>query len=148
MKRLLFLSAVLLLAACSPEPRPIEYGFDSCDHCRMTIVDDQHAAEAVTNKGKVFKFDAIECVVPFVEKEEEQNFAFILVADYASPGKLTDAKTGTFLISSAIPSPMGAFLSAFEEREKAVLLQQEKGGELFTWEELKRHLGKEGMATR
>ena len=29
----------------------------------MTIVDRQHAAEAVTSKGKVFKFDAIECMV-------------------------------------------------------------------------------------
>ena len=62
MKKLLplILLATVLLAACQPSPKPIEYGSDMCDYCKMTIVDQQHAAELVTTKGKAFKFDAIE----------------------------------------------------------------------------------------
>ena len=144
----MLLGTGLLLAACSPEPRSIEYGFDSCDFCKMTIVDQQHAAQAVTKKGKVYNFDAIECLVPFLENEGEESFAFLLAADYEAPGALTDARKSTFLISKAIPSPMGAFLSAFSEAGRARAVQAEKGGVLFDWGTLKAHLRREGMAGR
>ncbi|MCC6725443.1 MAG: hypothetical protein IT258_13125, partial [Saprospiraceae bacterium] len=47
-----------LLTACTPTAEPISFGEDMCAHCKMTIVDEQFAAEAVSQKGKVYKFDA------------------------------------------------------------------------------------------
>ncbi len=135
----LSLLALWWLSACSPKAEPIEYGKDMCDYCQMTIVDRQHAAEAVTEKGRVYKFDAIECMVDYVrEKEQKTPFAILLVADYARPGELTDATSATYLISPNLPSPMGAFLSAFAERQEAEKAWKEKDGELLNWQQLKK----------
>ena len=108
--------SVLLISvmfACSVEPKPILYGSDGCHFCKMTIVDRQHAAQIVTNKGKVFNYDAIECMLNDLDSKDEQKIALILVNDYDAPGQLTDARDASYLISKAIPSPMGAFLTGF-----------------------------------
>ncbi len=137
--KLFSMSLFLLgLIACSPQAEPIEYGSDFCAFCQMTIVDPQHAAEAVTQKGRVYKFDAIECMIDYVlQHEQETPFAILLVADYTRPGKLMDARTASFLISPNIPSPMGAFLSAFSDKEEAQKIKTQKGGELLNWEQVK-----------
>lgn len=103
----------------------------------MTIVDRQHGAELVTTKGRVYKFDAIECMVHYLQQEGEEQFALFLVNDYLAAGELVDARTATFLISPAIPSPMGAFLSAFADENAAGRVAREKGGTLHDWVSLR-----------
>ncbi|MDX1666462.1 MAG: nitrous oxide reductase accessory protein NosL [Saprospiraceae bacterium] len=141
--RIIFI--LFLFSACSPQPSPIEYGADMCDYCKMTIVDARHAAELVTDKGKVFKFDAIECLLPF-RNESDQSFAFILVNDFAEPGELIDATSSTYLISRAIPSPMGAYLSAFSRSEVAKEIQRDKGGALYDWNGINEKFLNDGLA--
>lgn len=131
---------IFLLGACTPSPKDIEYGADYCHFCKMTIVDKQHASEVVTDKGKVFMFDAIECMVQYLGKEDGGAYAYILVNDYEQPAKLIDAETSHYLISKAIPSPMGAYLSAFSSEEAAKKMQEVKGGELYTWTSLNQRL--------
>ena len=104
----------------------------------MTIVDRQHAAEAVTKKGKVYTFDAIECLTGYLKNKNEAEFAFLLVNDYSQPESLIGAADAIYLISKAIPSPMGAFLSAFANADDAKRTQAAKGGDLYTWEDLKK----------
>ncbi len=145
MKKLLLLALPALLTACQPSVEPIDYGADACDFCKMTIVDAQYGAEAVTAKGKVYKFDAIECLINFTEKEKDKPFAFLMVNDYHAPGKLTDATTCHYLISKNLPSPMGAFLTAFNDRSAALEMQQAKGGEVFGWEEVRVYLIENGI---
>jgi len=140
------ITATALFASCTPEPQPIEYGVDACEFCKMTIVDQQHAAEVVTEKGRVYTFDAIECMVNYVQKEGEDQFAFLLVNDYTQPGELIDARSSTFLISEAIPSPMGAFLSAFEQQGAARNIAEAKDGTLYNWTELKMHFETAGLS--
>ena len=132
----LLLLISLLIKACSPQAEAINYGLDACHFCKMTIVDKQHAAEAVTDKGKVYKFDAIECMVDYVNDRPQQSFAFLLVNDYLAPESWLDANTASFLISPAIPSPMGAFLSAFETQNIALEMKNAKGGDIYNWEKL------------
>jgi copper chaperone NosL len=135
------LPALMALAlACSPEAPLIEYGFDMCHYCKMSIVDKQHAAMAVTQKGKAYKFDAIECLIPFLEQQQDAAFAHVLVNDYDRPGTMIPAEKSHFLVSRAIPSPMGAFLSAFSSEKQVGAIQQEKGGEVYRWEEIKQYL--------
>lgn len=136
---------VLLLTAtsCKVEPKEINYGNDHCLYCDMTVVDKSHAAQYVTKKGKAYMFDAIECLTQKIIKENnEDQMAFILVADYANHGNLIDVKMATFLISEKIKSPMGANLSAFKTKEIAQKIQTEKGGKLYTWKTLKIKLAK------
>ena len=132
----------LSAVSCAPSPKPIAYGSDACHYCKMTIVDQQHAAEAVTAKGKAFKFDAIECMVNYLEGQEgqSQEYAFLLTADYEKPGELIPAESSYYLISPAIPSPMGAYLSAFETQERAKAMQSAKEGEVFDWKGLRAHI--------
>lgn len=143
MKKLIHLSILILAAvACTPTAKPIEYGADACYYCKMTIVDRQHAAEAVSAKGKVFKFDAVECMVPYLALEGEENYPVLVVNDYLKPGKWTDARSATYLISKGLPSPMGAFLTGFADRAAAEPVQKEKGGELYNWESMKRAIAR------
>ena len=128
---------ILFLAACSVEPQPINYGADACNYCKMNIVDNQHAAQFVTSKGKCYKFDAIECMLNMEKDFVEAPIELFLICDYAEPGKLVDATTATYLISENIPSPMGGFLSGFSSEDAARSIQAEVGGDLFTWQQLK-----------
>src|SRR5690606_30570495 len=66
---------LLLFTACKPEAQAIDYGFDSCTHCKMTIADNRYGAELVTQKGKVYKFDAVECLTAYEESDSEEDYA-------------------------------------------------------------------------
>jgi len=136
----LFLSILFLASSCSVESEKINYGKEACHFCKMTIVDTQHASEIVTNKGKVFKYDAIECMINDLKKKEGSTIALLFINDYANPKALIDAKTATYLISEQIKSPMGAFLSGFKTEEEAVSTQKEVGGKLYSWSEIQQQI--------
>ena len=104
----------------------------------MTIVDRQHAAQLVTKKGKQFKFDAIECLLNDLnQKKNSQENQIYLVSDYGK-GTMSKAEDATYLISQGIRSPMGAFLSAFSSRTEAMTAKDQQGGEIYSWEEIKK----------
>tara|TARA_R110002050_G_scaffold36955_5_gene92020 strand:+ start:223 stop:723 length:501 start_codon:yes stop_codon:yes gene_type:complete len=131
----------LLVFSCNVSPKAIDYGNDGCHFCKMTIIDKVHAAEIVTKKGKVYKFDATECMVNFLnEFENLSEVQLYLTNHYTQPEALIDATEATFLISENIPSPMGAYISAFKNRSDAEQTQSEKSGKLYSWDELRDHL--------
>lgn len=139
MKPIRYLTIIVFLflaTACQVKPQPIAYGTDGCHFCSMTIVDQQHAAQFVTKKGKSFKFDAVECMMNHLKEVDQSSVALYLVNDYNAPGTLLDATTATYLISKGIPSPMGEFLTAFASKEAAGKAHSEHQGELFSWKEL------------
>ncbi|MEP5340133.1 MAG: nitrous oxide reductase accessory protein NosL [Algibacter sp.] len=127
---------LLLFFGCNIKPQAIDYGNDGCYFCKMTIVDKVHAAEVVTTKGKIYKFDATECMVNFIKEFNTSEIELYLSNNYTEPETLIDATKAFFLISENIPSPMGAFLSAFKEEADAVKYQKNKGGKLYNWNEL------------
>ncbi len=140
---LTLLLSLFIVTSCKVEPKEINYGNDHCHFCDMTVVDKTHAAQYVTKKGKAFMFDAIECMVNELNRDNsEENMSFLLVADYANPGELVDALAATYLISEKIKSPMGANLSAFSSKKTAEEMLAKNGGELLTWEQLKAKLSK------
>lgn len=128
---------LVLMASCSTQPEPINYGSDACHYCKMTIVSKTHAAQAVSKKGKQYKYDAIECMVNDINDENNAEMSILLVANYLSAGNMIPAETATYLVSENIPSPMGANLSATASKAEAEQLKTENGGELFDWSTLK-----------
>lgn len=130
----------VLLGSCSRrEPEPINYGKDPCDHCKMTIMDTKFGAEIVTSKGKVYKFDAAECMVDFMKgnrKRLNNQDDMLLTVNTAAPGSLIDARSAFFLKDEAFRSPMGGNLAAFTTRQMAEHNLQTADGEVFTWDEL------------
>ncbi len=130
-----------VLVSCTVQPRDIQYGEDHCAYCDMTVVNKQHAAQYVSNKGRTYVFDAIECMVWQIENlQNEDNLAFMLVANYANPGQLINAKDAFFLISERIKSPMGANLSAFDSQKSAIQIAETSDAEIYDWNQLKKVL--------
>lgn len=128
---------LLLLAGCAVEPQPIRYGEDMCHFCTMTIVERGFGTEVVTTKGKAYKFDAIECMLHYMKGEEEEKIALYLTSLLTAPGELHDATSAVFVRSESIPSPMGAFLSAYADRASAERVLGEEPGEIYDWEGLR-----------
>ncbi len=136
MKKLFFTVLVGFTIACTGGPEPIYFGEQACHYCKMTIVDKQHAAQAISNKGKVYNFDAIECMVN-LELSEDLELHEFRVCNYEDPGMLISVDTSFFLISKNIPSPMGAFLSAFGSKEMAMAKSSSNEDIILNWEQLK-----------
>ena len=131
-----FAGILWLFFSCDIAPEEINYGTDACSFCKMTIVDQKHASQYVTIKGKQFKFDAIECMVNEISEKGSKDIGILLVADFENPGNMVEAENATYLISEAIKSPMGANLSGFASLETAVSTQKESGGKIYSWKEL------------
>ena len=135
----LLIALIIISISCTHHPAPIQFGTDACEHCKMTIMDQKYGSEIVTSKGKIFKFDAIECMLDFkienAEKlnNEDDNF---LVINVATPGDLIDAKNAFFLRDKAFKSPMGANLAAFPTEQMAKNNLQNADGLILNWKEL------------
>lgn len=129
----------LLVLACSPRS-DINYGADSCDFCSMTIVDQQHSALIKNEKGKLYAFDSIECMIQYTHKTQIRT-SEISVADYLNLGTFIDAETAVYIVSKQIPSPMGAYLSACSSKDKADEIIAEKTGEIYNWVSVNQKFG-------
>jgi len=138
MKTPLAILVLCLLFGCMIAPQPISFGKDNCEFCRMTIIDHKFGAELVTKKGKIYKFDSIECMENYLKQEhlDESAMVHVLVVDYLSDGNLINANSASFLKSEKLQSPMGAGLSAYVGKNEGEPMQQEYGGTWLTWNQL------------
>ncbi|MCO5948199.1 nitrous oxide reductase accessory protein NosL [Mucilaginibacter flavidus] len=135
-----------LLAACSHAPEPIQYGKDACSHCKMTIMDKRFAAELITAKGKLFKFDAAECMAGFLKENPavaNDAKSVFLVNDFTQPGQFADARKSFFLRDSSFSSPMGGNLAAFASRLSAEGAKKDKSARIYNWISLLKQVNNE-----
>lgn len=124
--------------SCSTAPEPIHYGKDGCHACKMTLMDNKFGAEIITTKGKVYKFDDINCMLGFLHGGElkKPGQATILIVDFSRPEKLIDAKAAKYIKSEAIRSPMASTIAAFETEASMSTLNQSWKGEVLSWNDL------------
>ncbi len=129
---------IVLLAGCEQKPEPIKYGEDECELCRMKIMDYKYGAELVTDKGKVYKFDSIECLIGYSLNKNligNENH-LMLVSDYSNPGNLVDAKKSFYVHNNNFRSPMGLNVSAFGSEAEQLKFVEENSGEKLNWIEV------------
>lgn len=138
MKRYLSILLLLGLLACQADPRPIELGKDACHHCKMTLMDPKFGAELVTEKGKIFIFDDVNCMLQYMDSEEgkEQVYKHVLVLDYLNPGVLLDVNYAHFLKSEEIQTPMASNVVAFPNYDLLKDFKAKSGGVYLGWGEL------------
>jgi copper chaperone NosL len=123
------------MMGCTAKPQSIHVGVDSCDHCRMNITDEKYAAEVLTKKGRVFKFDSVPCLKSFVSRNGSQVDR-ILVADFLNHGVLVDVSQVEFLSSSKLAGPMGSSLVASSNRKGLEELRHKLSGEILNWDKI------------
>jgi copper chaperone NosL len=140
--RALLIFSTLLLSGCSIEPEPLVYGKDQCHSCKMTLMDQKFGAELVTHKGKVYKFDDINCFLNFYNSNtvNKDDFRFKLVVDFSHPEKLVDAETAFYLMSAQIKSPMASQVAAFESSHPEFSAQWD--ARAFDWAGLQNQFAK------
>lgn len=102
-------------------------------------MDPKFGAEALTEKGRCYKFDSAECLVNYLKNSTAKHSA-LLVTDYTKREVFIAAENSFYLISKKMPSPMGGFLNAFENQETAKKYQSENGGSLYNWSELQQEI--------
>ncbi len=148
MKKNIYMAGTLLAilcTLCTPERSPIDYGLDKCHYCKMAIVDQRFGCELVTSKGKVYKFDATECLVHFMDTRAVpiDEVAMLLTNTFDKPGELVHVDHCYFLQSENMPSPMGKYINPFSEKNLAMEYKESQSGSIYQWKELTDHVGKE-----
>ncbi|MEO5600870.1 MAG: nitrous oxide reductase accessory protein NosL [Cyclobacteriaceae bacterium] len=136
--RIIAVFLLMSLMACKVEPEPLQYGQDACHTCKMNLVDKKFGAELVSKKGKVYKFDDVNCMLTYYHSVEvsPEDFAYKLVVDFAQPAKFVEAPDAFYLKSSAIKSPMASQVAAFENKAAMTDFQKEVNGIYLVWGEL------------
>jgi copper chaperone NosL len=128
----------LITHGCSTEPEPLSYGIDACYSCKMTLVDNRFGAELVTKKGKVYKFDDLNCMLNFYHAGEvdASEFYYKLVINYEKPGIFLNADEAFYVKSKEIRSPMASELAAFESYDRAMVYRKQWEGIFLAWGEV------------
>jgi len=141
MKKLLVVFCLICigLISCKPEFEPVDYGHDACMHCRMTIIDKRFAAEILTNKGKVYKFDDLGCLLKYMGENHLQNSdSRIFVANYNNPSApFLDAHTAFYIHNEALKTPMNGNYAAFSNEKDAIIPGDNAPVALLKWGDLK-----------
>ncbi len=140
MKKIIFVLSffIMLLTSCSNQPEPISYGEDECEFCKMMVMDKRYGAELVTDKGKIYKFDSIECMVGYIDnkKLDKNNYSSVWVGNYVNPGNLIDASKAIYLKNDELRSPMGLNVLAVENQDQFDLIFKEYSGKQLGWDNL------------
>ena len=96
----------------------------------MEISDPRFGAELRTTKGKFYKFDSLDCMVPFYQINRAE-IAEVWIADSFSKGALIEASQAFFVKVDGLRSPMGVGILASNDR--TALTEAGKGAPLMDW---------------
>ncbi|MBP8726194.1 MAG: nitrous oxide reductase accessory protein NosL [Saprospiraceae bacterium] len=127
----------VITASCKAKPEPFIPGTDVCHMCKMGIVDLRFGAELVTEKGKVYKFDDVGCMVRMMKSGEFDNrkMAHVLVADFSQQNVLIDVGKAHFVVGQDVRSPMNFNTAAFSTQAIAQdFSAQGNGRQIVGWD--------------
>jgi len=126
---------VVLFSSCSSQPEPFRYGQDLCHTCKMGIINPKFGGELITTKGKLYKFDDLNCMALFIRsgKVPQNQIEKMVVINYEKEQDFIEVQKSYFLLSPAIKSPMGGNTAAFASQEAAQKLNNEVNGKIIRW---------------
>ena len=128
--------SILLLVSCSYEPEPLEMGKDVCAHCKMTIVDPKWGAELVTNTGKIFKYDVVECMILHKKTLDQSKIHSIWTIDFLQNDKFIKAEDAIYVRSQEFNSPMGLNAVSLSNKDGIPKLNLKSNPSIIKWKEL------------
>jgi len=100
----------------------------------MGVADPKFGSEIITNKGKIYKFDDVGCMIRFMKSDgiEKKNISRTVVVNYEKQNDFIDADKAVLIISERTKSPMGFNIAAFPNKESVSKID----GKIFSWNEL------------
>ena len=130
---------LILISGCKPGKQPLRYGTDACDHCKMILMDPAFGGEIITQKGKIYKFDDVNCMVTYMNSMDpsRETVGETFVVDHGKPGTLIPAETAFYLRSDKVKSPMASGIAAFSTTHDRYEQQQQWQGAELTWSAVK-----------
>ena len=133
-----WLSVLLALSvSCAGEgdsaPPAILYGADICDHCRMVISEERHAAGARIGLAD-YRFDDPGCLRDFVDSREEGSEVKAWVHD--ERGSWLRVEEAWYVEDPNRGTPMGSGILAFGSEAAAQAAAERYGTEPRRWAEL------------
>lgn len=130
----LFLLLSFTIFSCSNnQVVPLKLNVDNCDFCKMSIADGKFGAEVITQKGRVYKFDDIMCMVNYCKENADTKIGAYYVNDFAQDNNLIPAETAFFLSGGAIQSPMHGGVIAFSSEKGSKEFESKLNAKPVTW---------------
>nr|HMT30720.1 nitrous oxide reductase accessory protein NosL [Bacteroidia bacterium] len=128
--------AILLLASCgNVEKEPIALNKEHCDNCQMVISDPRFAAELITTKGRIYKFDDITCMKSFINSKKG-DYRSYFISDYLPPHGLHNVKEMIFIQGTGIKAPMGGTVAAFSDEASALKYSEQLSAKIISYDTL------------
>lgn len=129
---------VLLALSCksSNEAEPIKIHTDMCAYCKMIVADGRFGAEIITEKGRIYKFDDISCMLDFKEKILKVPPKLFFIHQYLANGHLIDATTAFYVAHENVKSPMAGNIAAFSTLLEAEEYATANQTEVNSWEDI------------
>ena len=116
-KMALTVIVLMFLTACGAKgPVPVKLNIDNCASCKMTIADIRFATELITDKGRIYKFDDISCMMRY-QKENSSKLPnpVFYVTDYLSTTNFLLLDQAILISGDEVGSPMGGNVAAFSD---------------------------------
>jgi copper chaperone NosL len=102
----------------------------------MTIANEKFIAQCATDKGRVYYFDDISCMVRFKSENSTFSIANFYIADFNNPTKYLKVSEAILFKNEEIKSPMGGNIIAFSKQTEADEFLQKHAATKVSWEEL------------
>ncbi len=130
-----FIIISLLIVSCTTKPEPLVAGKDACVHCKMPVADTRFGSEIISDKGRIYKFDDINCMLQWSRQSSNINAgsANFYVVNYFDQIDLMNAADAVYLKSDNLRTPMNSGFAAFANKEDAEKLLKDDGGVLVDW---------------
>lgn len=137
MKKIFYFVLIALTFSCAKKgPEPIKLNADGCDFCKMKIADGKFGAEIITEKGRVYKFDDIHCMMSYHKENAATKVKTFYICDFNQNNVLIPATTAFYVKDGSINSPMRGNTIAVQTKDEAEQMAVKFNATPISWNEI------------
>lgn len=126
----------IAISCGTKEVDPIKLSVDGCEYCKMKISDGKYGAELITNKGRIYKFDDMHCMIGYHNENQTTKVQSFYIHDFNQKNVLIPAESAFYVIGGEINSPMHGNVIAVKTKEEAAELAKIYKANLTSWSEI------------
>ncbi len=133
----LFIVLSITFISCNnTSPQPVKLNVDNCDYCKMTIADGKFATELITQKGRIYKFDDLSCMIGFSKENKNIQNPLYFISDFSGEHTFININNAHLVKSEEFRSPMGGNIAAFENFDNLKNVIKDMNTVRVVWDDL------------